>query len=125
MLRSLISKLKTEFAEFWPFYLQQHANRTCRGLHYFGTTVGLFFLILFAFSWEPGYFVAMLVGAYFFAWIGHFFFEKNRPATFKYPFWSFFCDCLLYVLWLTGGARRELEKAEAKPHFRDPFQAVV
>jgi len=84
------------FGEFYPFYLSQHANSTCRRLHFVGTTVGLA-AVLHAFStlnlwWLP----AGVAAGYLFAWIGHFFFEKNRPATFTHPVYSFMGD---WVMW--------------------------
>lgn len=84
------------FGEFYPFYLSQHADPTCRRLHFVGTTLGLAaFLHAFStlnFAWL----VAGIAVGYLFAWIGHFFFEKNRPATFTYPFYSFMGD---WVMW--------------------------
>src|SRR5438094_10666023 len=62
------------FGAFYPFYLSQHAERTCRRLHFLGTTLGL---------------AAGIVAGYAAAWVGHFFFEKNKPATFTYPVYSF------------------------------------
>lgn len=75
--------------EFYPFYLSQHSNRTCRRLHFIGTILAIFQLIrtiFFAFN-IANFFLVLVIG-YGFAWVGHFFFEKNRPATFKYPWLS-------------------------------------
>lgn len=84
------------FAEFYPFYLSQHANRSCRRLHFAGTTLGavaaLHALATLDFRWL----LAGLVAGYALAWIGHFFFEKNRPATFSHPLYSFMGD---WVMW--------------------------
>merc|ERR1712151_545004 len=94
------------FEEFWPFYLSQHANMTNRKLHIFGTTIGLcFFLIGFLFMGNP---LAILYGifcGYLFAWIGHFFFEQNKPATFKYPLWSFLGDFKMWFMCITGALK--------------------
>jgi hypothetical protein len=90
------------FGDFYPFYLAQHADRTCRRLHFAGTSLGLA-AALHAFStlnfWWLG---AGVAAGYLFAWIGHVFFEKNRPATFTYPVYSFLGDCVMWKEMLTG-----------------------
>ncbi len=85
------------FAEFYPFYLSQHQNKVCRTLHYIGSAIA-FCCILFGIITGAYTFIglAILVG-YAFAWIGHYFFEKNRPATFTYPFYSFLGDWVMFV----------------------------
>jgi hypothetical protein len=93
------------FADFYPFYLSQHADRTCRRLHFAGTTLGLA-AVLHAFStlnfW---WLLAGLAAGYAFAWVGHFFFEKNRPATFTHPLYSFRGDWVMWKDILTGKIR--------------------
>ena len=93
------------FSAFYPFYLSEHANRTSRRLHFVGTSIGLAFIVTaFAtqnFWWLP----AALVSGYAFAWVGHFFFEKNRPATFTHPFYSFLGDWVMWKDILTGRIR--------------------
>ncbi len=84
------------FGDFYPYYLSEHANRTCRRLHFVGTTIGLGLLLSAVVTLNPWYLLAGLVCGYAFAWIGHAFFEKNRPATFTYPFYSFMGD---WVMW--------------------------
>jgi hypothetical protein len=93
------------FAEFYPFYLSEHADRTCRRLHFVGSTVGLACLAMLVFTGRPAWLLAGLVAGYAFAWIGHFAFEKNRPATFKYPFYSFVGDWAMYRDMLVGRIR--------------------
>lgn len=90
------------FAQFYPYYLSEHANRTCRRLHFVGTTIGLGFLALAFATLNFWWLLAGLVSGYAFAWIGHFFFEKNRPATFTYPFYSFAGDWVMWKEILTG-----------------------
>ena len=85
------------FREFYPFYLEEHRNRTCRRLHFAGSTLALGCLLLLVLTGEPGWLLAALVSGYGFAWVGHFFFEKNRPATFKYPLYSFLGDWVMYA----------------------------
>ncbi len=93
------------FADFYPFYLSQHSNRTCRRLHFAGTTLGLA-AFLHAFStlnfW---WLLAGVAAGYAFAWAGHFFFEKNRPATFSHPVYSFMGDWAMWKDILTGKIR--------------------
>jgi hypothetical protein len=93
------------FAEFYPFYLSEHADRTCRRLHFVGSTVGLACLAMLVVTGRPAWLLAGLVAGYAFAWIGHFVFEKNRPATFKYPFYSFVGDWAMYRDMLVGRIR--------------------
>jgi hypothetical protein len=89
--------------EFYPFYLSQHSNRTCRRLHFIGTILAflqLFRTILFSFTF--GNLLAVLVVGYGFAWVGHYVFEKNKPATFKYPWLSLQGDMRLFKEIATG-----------------------
>ena len=84
------------FRDFYPFYLSEHSNRTCRRLHFAGTTIGLVCLMYAVVTAKLGWVLAGVIAGYVFAWIGHFFFEKNRPATFTYPLYSFMGD---WVMW--------------------------
>ena len=93
------------FAEFYPYYLSEHANRTCRRLHFAGTTLALAFLLHAFSTLNFWWLLAALVCGYAFAWVGHFFFEKNRPATFTYPFYSFLGDWVMWKDLLTGRLR--------------------
>jgi hypothetical protein len=84
------------FAEFYPYYLSEHSNSICRRLHFIGTTLVILILAL-----TIGRGIWMLlwslpVAGYSFAWAGHFFFEKNRPATFQHPFYSLLGDFVMY-----------------------------
>lgn len=87
----------TSFAEFYPFYLNEHRDRTCRRLHFAGSTLALICVSLLAATGNPWWLLAALLSGYGFAWVGHFFFEKNRPATFKYPLYSFVGDWVMYA----------------------------
>ena len=91
-----------KFSEFYPFYLSQHENRTCKILHFIGTTIVfiLIGLIIANGSWKL--IILLPLSGYFFAWLGHFGFEKNRPATFKHPFYSLLGDFRMYFDILTG-----------------------
>lgn len=86
-----MERIKT-YEEFWPYYLNEHSKKGTRVLHYIGTTLAVICLIMLAVTWEWKWLGFGLVVGYMFAWIGHFFVEKNRPATFKYPLWSFISD---------------------------------
>jgi hypothetical protein len=100
----------TSFQEFWPFYVSQHSRSSTRALHFAGTTMVLGSLAagLLVAPWCA--LLAPVVG-YGPAWIGHFFFEKNRPATFTYPLWSLRGDFRMYVLILTGRMGPEVDRA--------------
>ena len=99
------AKRYASFAEFYPFYLSEHANRTCRRLHFVGTSLGLCFLVSAIVMLNAWWILAGLVCGYAFAWIGHFVFEKNRPATFSYPFYSFAGDWVMWSEILRGKIR--------------------
>lgn len=90
------------FAEFYPFYLSEHRDRTCRRLHFVGTALVVLILISALFTMNPWLLLAAPVAGYGFAWIGHFLFEKNRPATFQHPWYSLLGDFALFRDILTG-----------------------
>jgi hypothetical protein len=92
----------TTFAEFYPYYLSEHSNRTCRRIHFVGSSLGLVCLALLLTTGNLWWLPAGFVIGYAFAWIGHFYFEKNRPATFKYPLFSFRGDWVMWKDILTG-----------------------
>ncbi len=84
------------FEEFYPFYLQEHSDKTCRRLHFIGSTLVLMLLAYALLSGQPMLLLWIPVIGYGFAWVGHFFFEKNKPATFKYPLYSLAGDWVMY-----------------------------
>ena len=90
------------FAEFYPFYLSEHAHRTMRRLHFLGSSLALFCLLELFFSGDPWWLAGALVAGYGFAWFSHLVFEKNRPATFRYPLYSFMGDWVMFWQILTG-----------------------
>ncbi|MDH7453629.1 DUF962 domain-containing protein [Luteimonas composti] len=93
------------FREFYPFYLDEHANRTSRRLHFIGSCGALALVAVAIATRNAWWLLAALVCGYAFAWVGHFFFEKNRPATFRHPFYSFAGDWVMFKDILTGRIR--------------------
>jgi len=98
------------YNEFYLYYLSEHADERCRSLHYIGTSLTFVFLglAIFVSAW---YFLAMPLAGYSFAWYAHFFVEKNRPATFTYPFWSLVSDYKMFFSWLGGKLDNQLKEA--------------
>ena len=90
------------FREFYPFYLGEHSNRTCRRLHFTGTSIGLLCLLHAFSTLNFWWLLGGIVQGYAWAWVGHYFFEHNRPATFTYPRWSFIGDWVMWKDILTG-----------------------
>ena len=98
------------FEEFWPFYVHEHRNPTNRALHYVGTTLVIGTVVTAAVTLNPTWLLAAPVAGYGFAWVGHFFVEKNKPASFSYPLWSLRGDFKMYGLALRGKMRAEVER---------------
>ena len=90
------------FSEFYPYYLSEHVNTTCRVLHFIGSCLVLSALAMAFISGNAWWFAAVPLFGYGFAWVGHFFFEKNRPATFTYPLFSFAGDWVMFGQLLIG-----------------------
>ncbi len=90
------------FKDFYPFYLSQHQNITCRRLHFAGTALVILTAVYALFSLELILLILLPVFGYGFAWAGHFFFEKNRPATFTYPLYSLSGDFVMFKDVLSG-----------------------
>lgn len=94
------------FREFYPYYLAEHADRTCRRLHFIGSALVLVVLALvIAGVLGPWWLLALPVIGYGFAWAGHFFFEHNRPATFSHPVYSLAGDWVMFRDMLVGRIR--------------------
>lgn len=89
------------FREFYPYYLGEHSDRMCRRMHFVGSSLVLVCLVL-AVALSPWWLLAVPLVGYGFAWIGHFAFEKNRPATFKHPLYSLAGDWVMYGEMLRG-----------------------
>jgi hypothetical protein len=96
----------TSFTQFYPYYLSEHQNLICRRLHFIGSTLILALLVytLITEKWVLLWYVPVL--GYGFAWVGHFFFEHNKPATFKYPVYSLLGDWVMFKDILLGNIKR-------------------
>lgn len=99
------------YREFWPYYLREHARPQTRALHYAGTGAAIVLLATAILTANPWLVLVALVAGYGPAWVGHFFVEKNRPATFTYPFWSLISDFRMFWCWLSRSIDGELRKA--------------
>lgn len=93
------------FGEFYPFYLSQHSDRTCRRLHFAGTLMLCVIAVSAVLTGSWNLLWLLPVVGYGFAWIGHFFFEHNKPATFKYPLYSLIGDFAMFRDMLSGRIR--------------------
>jgi hypothetical protein len=92
----------SSFSEFYPYYLSEHSNRTCRNLHFIGSTLVLSLIVASVVLANAWLLLLLPVIGYGFAWVGHFFFEHNKPATFQYPLYSLAGDWVMYKDMLTG-----------------------
>ena len=90
------------FAEFYPYYLAEHENRVCRRLHFIGSWLVLLCLALYLWSGSLWFLAMVPLAGYGFAWLGHFVFEKNRPATFSHPIYSLIGDWKMFAQILSG-----------------------
>ena len=97
-----MEKRYTNFKDFYPYYLSEHSHKTTKLLHFIGTSISLYFLFNFFRTFDFVYIILSLLSGYGFAWISHFFIEKNKPATFKYPFYSFIGDHLMFAEIIMG-----------------------
>jgi hypothetical protein len=105
----------TSFAEFWPYYLREHALPQTRFLHYIGTSL---LIAIGAYALISGHYIyaaLMPLAGYGFAWGAHFFVEHNRPATFTYPVWSLISDFKMYGCWVSGRLGPHLAAAGVTP----------
>ena len=106
-------KIKT-YAEFWDFYVAEHSQPLTRYLHFAGTMLGLVLLARIVRGGNWLYLPLPIVVGYAFAWFSHFYVEHNRPATFKYPFWSYISDYKMVFYMLIGRMDGEVERVSGK-----------
>jgi hypothetical protein len=102
------------FADFWPYYVQQHSKPRTRLLHAIGSVLAIVAIGL-GLTVSPWFFLGALLMGYAFAWFGHFFVERNKPATFQYPFYSLAADFRMLFLMMAGKMRDEVTKYGAEP----------
>ena len=104
------------YAEFWDFYVSEHSKPATQWLHFIGTALGAILLIWFAATSRWYFFPIFLVVGYAFSWFAHFVVERNKPAAFEHPFWSFISDFKMIWYMLTGRMRREVERVNMREH---------
>jgi len=102
------------YADFWPFYLGEHAKPSTRAVHYVGTIASALALVVAIAAGSWWWLIAVPVFGYGPAWFGHFLIEKNKPATFEAPFWSLISDYRMCGLWLSGRLGHELMKYQIR-----------
>ncbi len=102
------------FEEFWPYYVLEHENQLNRKLHFVGTTAAMAVVGTALIKRNPALIPLALVAGYGPAWVGHFFVEKNKPASFKYPLWSLLGDFKMWGKTIRGTMNREVERQQAK-----------
>jgi hypothetical protein len=93
------------FDDFYPFYLREHSSRVSRRLHVIGTLLALLLAVAAVVTQKWALLWGVPVAGYAFAWIGHFFFERNTPATFRHPLYSLRGDFTMLRDVLTGRLR--------------------
>jgi hypothetical protein len=102
------------FEEFWPFYVAEHSQPKTRALHFAGTAAALACIGALAAKGKWKWLPVALVPGYAAAWAAHFLVEKNRPATFKYPLWSFMADQKMFALMLSQRMEEEIERIKSE-----------
>ena len=100
------------FKDFWDFYVAEHSQPLTRILHFAGTSLGILLLIFFIARGQWYFFPAFFVVGYAFAWLAHFVIEKNKPASFRYPLWSFISDFKMMAYMLTGRMASEVSRVK-------------
>jgi len=116
-ISALIAPMPSRFqtyAEFWPFYLGEHAKRSTRAVHYIGTIGSTLALVVALVTRDWWLLLAVPFFGYGPAWFSHFFIEKNRPATFQAPVWSLISDYRMCGLFLTGRLGNELMRHQIR-----------
>ncbi len=108
------SRIET-YREFWPFYLGEHSKPATRWFHFVGTLLGVACLVAGLMTPYRYLIWGWPVASYGFAWFSHFFIEKNRPATFTYPFWSLISDYRMVAYMWVGRIGSEVARSRSSP----------
>lgn len=106
----MIRKYLISLQEFWPYYVREHSRLGTRRLHFIGNTNLFVWLFLAVYCRSIGHILIAVVSSYTLAWIGHFFVERNIPATFRYPLKAAICDMVMYYKMWKGEMNAEVEK---------------
>jgi len=104
----------TNYDEFWDFYVQEHSQPMTRILHFAGTSLGIILLVWFVAIGRWYFFPVFFLVGYAFAWFAHFVVEKNKPASFKYPVWSFISDFKIMGFMVTGRMEHEVVRVRTR-----------
>ena len=110
------AKTMTTFEEFWPYYVGEHRHPVTRGLHYAGTTMALGTVAAAVVTANPLWLLATPVVGYGPSWVGHFFVEHNKPATFRHPVWSLRADFRMLGMALRGKMADEVTRLYGSSH---------
>lgn len=113
------------YAEFWDFYVYEHSKPLTRLLHFVGTSLGLLLLVFFVARGQWYYFPVFFIAGYGFAWFAHFVVEKNKPASFRFPFWSFISDFRMIAFMLSGRMAAEVARVKRDAKAVQPESARV
>lgn len=106
----MIKNYITSIREFWPYYVREHSRPGTRWLHFIGNTNLFFWLLLTIFYRSFLMLAVAVISSYAFAWIGHFFVERNIPATFRFPLKAAICDMIMYYKMWKGEMNAEVDK---------------
>ena len=112
LINTVMEKKYKTLKEFYPYYLTEHSDVTCRRLHYTGTTLLFVIIAVSIFTGNYAFMFLLPVVGYGFAWLGHYKFERNKPATFQYPLYSLASDFIMYYHFLTGQVGQKVEDAK-------------
>lgn len=98
------------FEEFWDFYVGEHKKKTTRILHFLGTTAAVGCVAGGLLTKKRWLLLVAPIAGYGPAWVSHFFVEKNKPATFKYPLWSLQADFVMWWKMVKGQMQAEVDR---------------
>jgi hypothetical protein len=112
----MIEQFRRRLDAFWPYYVGEHRNPINRQLHFIGNTNLLFWLLMALVRRSPFLLGVAVASSYAIAWVGHFYFERNIPATFRYPILAGVCDLIMYYKMWRGEMDAEVARCGPQPH---------